>query len=347
MFHALRGALGYRYLGNKTNLAPWIVEVASSIVTRGATVADLMCGTASVAEAFARAHYSVHAADELRFPGVHARVRLRKTQPKFGRFAKGYAGALRALNMARPRKRLFHREYSPGGTPNGRFRPRSYFSPENAAKIDGIRATIAEWRDEGRITSSETELLLHDLILAVNDVANIAGTYGYFRSGWNRSSLAPLVLKQTAFCWTPGTHRVSQGKVETLIKTVEADLCYLDPPYTKRQYAGQYHIPETLALGDEPKPVGEGGLRDWYPNSSAFCSKRHVEQAFREVLGRSTVEHLLISYSEDGLLGADVMRDLFSQFGQVTCYTKSRSRYRSNGGKSEPLHEYLYHVRRR
>ena len=37
------------------------------------------------------------------------------------------------------------------------------------------------------------------------------------------------------------------------LKVSPGDTVYLDPPYTKRQYASYYHIPETIAYHDEPK----------------------------------------------------------------------------------------------
>lgn len=60
------------------------------------------------------------------------------------------------------------------------------------------------------------------------------------------------------------------------------DLVYLDPPYTKRQYASYYHILETVALGDEPEVKGVAGLRPWKNLASDFatrlvlCKRFHV-----------------------------------------------------------------------
>ncbi|MCZ5120468.1 DNA adenine methylase [Escherichia coli] len=42
-------------------------------------------------------------------------------------------------------------------------------------------------------------------------------------------------------------------------KQIQCDLCYIDPPYMKRQYAANYHILETLARGDEPE-----AMRYWW-----------------------------------------------------------------------------------
>ena len=47
--------MSYRYLGNKTRLADWIVGEIARVLPAGSSIADPMCGTASVSIALARA----------------------------------------------------------------------------------------------------------------------------------------------------------------------------------------------------------------------------------------------------------------------------------------------------
>lgn len=339
--------MGYRYLGNKHLHTEHIVNLVSSLVPRGASVADPMCGTASVSAALAQSGFSVTAADQLTFAVLHAKARVQlKRAPRFPAFG-GYASALEYLNSVRRRRGLFFREYSDAGTPTNGCQPRKYFTGANAGKIDAIRAAIRDLSQNGEITQTEEDLLLHNLILASNRVANIAGTYGYYCATWNPSSLAPLKLIPTVFRRTDGKHNVMQGKVEELAERIEVDVCYLDPPYTKRQYAGNYHILETIAQQDQPDPVGEGGLRDWYDQYSDFCSKRKVREAFLEVLKRLEVPHVLISYSEDALIPPDEMIALLDDLGVTKRYEFANKRFRSNGGKNGHVKEHLYHVRLR
>lgn len=337
--------MGYRYLGNKTRLLPQLTGVIAAAVKPGATIADPMCGTASVSEALALSGFRVVASDELTFPTIHARVRLlMASAPSFGELG-GYERVLSTLNNLAPIEGLFWREYSPAGEPANGTSPRGYFAPANAGRIDAIRAQLLGWQVGKRISEHETYLLLHDLLLATNDVANIAGTYGYFRSGLSGNATKHLTLRPSSFVTKRNDHEVLQGKVEELAGSLVADACYLDPPYTKRQYAGNYHILETLAMQDEPEPVGEGGLRDWYGQYSNFCSKRFVKDAFSEVIKRLDVADIFISYSEDGLLPADELAALLESRGVVRRHDFPVSRFRSNSrGKSGQLAEHLYHV---
>lgn len=337
--------MSYRYLGNKTRLASWIVDVVSEVLPRGASIADPMCGTAAMSVAFARAGYSVTAADALTFPIIHARSRLLPAEPPAFLALGGYESALEWMRTTKPEPGYFYQEFSVDGQPTNGRAPRGYFSGENAAQIDAVRAGIKALSEAGDLTVIEHSVLLHHLILATNKVANITGTYGYFRSKLSTSALRPLTFEPLIFEATTGTHTVIQGEVERIAHTLQTDAVYLDPPYTKRQYAGNYHILETLAQEDEPEAVGDGGLRPWTDQASDFCYKRHAGQAFRETLKRLSVEHVFISYSEDGQVSEGELQSILSDFGTVNVHEQPHARFRSNSRvKDGVVLERIYHI---
>ncbi|HEY0028315.1 MAG TPA: DNA adenine methylase [Allosphingosinicella sp.] len=336
--------MSYRYLGNKARLAEWIVGLVAERLPPGSVVADLMCGTATMSEAFARAGYTVIAGDELKFPVLHAQARLFDALPEFVSFGTTYEEAVSALNRLPSCSGLFSREYSAGGRPANGARPRAYFTSENAGRIDAARATIKLWRRQG-MHSLAADLLLHNLMLASNRVANIAGTYGYYRSTFSAASLAKMTILPTMKSIDGTTaHRVIQGDVVETIATIYPDALYLDPPYTKRQYAGNYHILETIAQEDEPIPVGEGGLRDWSDQASDFCYRRRAAGAFRSVLDNCTAKWVFISYSEDAQLTDYEMAALLCIYGTVHRYDQPLERFRSNARVSRKgdVREHLY-----
>lgn len=337
--------MSYRYLGNKTRLTDWIVGEIARVLPAGSSIADPMCGTASVSMALARRGYSVVAADALTFPVVHARARLlAERRPSF-RALGGYDQALEWLSSAPRLEGYFFREFGEAGRPDNGRAPRLYFSATNAAHIDGIRGGISELASVGALTEVEHSVLLHHLILATNKVASISGTYGYFRRVIAGPALRPLSFEPLEFERTPGNHTVIQGPVEDLASTFNTDAVYLDPPYTKRQYAGNYHVLETLAREDEPLAVGDGGLRPWTDQASDFCYRRSAGQAFRETLKQLDVSHVFISYSEDGQVHEDELMSILSDFGKVTLHEQPHARYRSNGRvKDGSVLERLYHV---
>lgn len=340
--------MSYRYIGNKSRLLRPLIERIRSIVPEGAVVADLMCGTASVSEALRVAGYRVVASDMMSYSFHHACVRLKlDSNPTFAAVSQnGYLGVLNHLESLPGTHGLFFREYSPKGRPNNGERPRMYFSPENAAAIDAITQELNEWRELGKITDLDNSLLRHDLVLASNRVANIAGTFGHYRSTWSNSSLAQLTLRPSTFLWgIPTDHVVYQGQAEDLAPSITADLCYIDPPYMKRQYAANYHIIETVARGDAPEAVGVSGLRPWRDQYSDFCSKLRVRDSFRKIIGEMQCQTFLISYSEDGLLRKEELMQLFSEFGRVEFECLIHQRFKSNiNGEGGTVEEYLFKI---
>jgi adenine-specific DNA-methyltransferase len=337
--------MSYRYLGNKTKLADWIVGEISSVLPQGASIADPMCGTAAVSIALARAGFDVTASDALTFPVVHARTRLlAKLAPTFETLG-GYDSALEWMRAVTPRHGYFYREFGAEGAPANGRPPRLYFSAENAAHIDGLRNEILELRSSGSLTDIEHSVLLQHLLLSTNKVANISGTYGYFRKTLSGPALRPLTFEPLDFEATPGVHRVIQGTVEEIAPSLDVEAVYLDPPYTKRQYAGNYHVLETLAREDEPIAAGDGGLRPWSEQASDFCYRRTAGRAFRQTLKRLNTRHIFISYSEDGQVKESELQTILSDFGKVVMHEKPHLRYRSNVQvKDGSVMEHLYHV---
>ncbi len=359
--------MGFRYIGVKTAVIDEVLTATREAVGDRAHVADLMCGTAAVSVALREQGYRVTANDLMTYSYHHARVMLLfSSMPEFAD-ARGfieqvlpggrhqtlfplapYEAMIQALNLVSPQEGYFWREFSRDGRPQNTPKPRNYFSPENARKIDGMRACVRWLRESRQISDLEHSLLLHDLIMAANDVANIAGTYGHYLSRLAGRANEPLKLTRTPLVLPDdaGRHRVLQGYAEDVAAEIECDLCYIDPPYMKRQYAANYHVLETLAREDEPEAIGVSGLRPWRDQYSNFCTKTRIRDSFRAVFSRMRCPHFLVSYSEDGLLDVEQLRELFLEFGDVTVKTFSHKRFKSNNSRLLPtVTEYLIHVR--
>lgn len=350
----------YRYIGNKTKLLPYIMERTEELIGNHGIVADIMAGTGTVALEYRKRGYTVVASDVMTYSFHHLNVNLLLDKgPSFdGVFETGevqktnesaYESVLQYLNGLEPRESFFYREFSPNGCPTGDSNPRKYFTSENAGKIDAIREKINEWNDNHRITPIEESLLKHTLIMAVNEIANISGTYGYFLSEFKKNSLDSIKLKAVDFYTENATgHTVMIGFAEELASRITADLCYIDPPYMKRQYAANYHILETIARGDFPDAIGKSGLRDWWDQHSKLCTKTRGIQSFEKIIGEMHCDKFLISYSEDGLFKLDELEECFCKFGNVEVIKIDYNRFRSNNSKlPKNLKEYLISIERR
>jgi len=349
----------YRYIGNKIKLTEDILEVIKEMIGENGTVADVMAGTGSVSSALRKAGYKVVASDIMTYSYHHLSVNLKLSEaPNFSKLMKskdfegvsdgGYSSVLKFLNEIKPIESFFFKEFSPEGLPKNESPPRKYFTSDNARKIDAIRAKINGWIDIDLISEVEESLLKHTLIMAVNEVANISGTYGYFLSTFKKNSLNDIVMKPVSFFPENSEgHTVKQGFAENLAATIKADLAYIDPPYIKRQYAANYHILETIARGDFPDAVGKSGLRDWWDQHSKFCTKTRGLQAFEKIFKEMDCNNFLISYSEDGLFSLEQLTELFSKYGVVKVREIDYNRFKSNQSQlKKQLKEYLISIER-
>lgn len=220
-----------------------------------------------------------------------------------------------------------------------------YFSPDNARGIDAARETVRGWRQRGWLTEVEHAVLLHDLMLAANSVANTAGTYGFYLNHWSKLASQPFQLKRKEFLYNYAGHRIILGDATETAAKIPAPVFYLDPPYTKRQYAAYYHILETLAYEDEPELIGKTGSRGWRHKASDFCHKLRAAKAMKRLLDAIDASHIFVSYSEDGHISHTQMMDLLAARGNVAHVQLNNSRYLSNGSdKGVRLKERLYKV---
>lgn len=349
----------YRYIGNKTKLLPHIINRIQEMIGTHGTVADIMAGTGAVSLELKKKGYTVVASDVMTYSYHHLVTNLQlDKEPEFlalvhnGVIPAGstspYRDVLTFLNDLKPEQKFFYREFSPAGTPRNGCPPRKYFTAENAAKIDSIRETINLWIDSGLLLPKEESLLKHTLIMAANEVANISGTYGYFLSEFKKNATSPILLKPAEiYSENASGHTVRLGFAENLAGLITADLCYIDPPYMKRQYAANYHILETLARGDYPDAIGKSGLRDWWDQHSKLCTKTRGLQSFEKIMSDMHCNKFLVSYSEDGLFTLEQLTDCFSKFGTVNVQLIDYNRFRSNGSKlPSKLKEYLISVER-
>lgn len=348
--------MGYRYIGSKDKLAETLIEKFHQYCPTAHSVIDLMAGTGLFSLALRKHGYKVIASDVMTYSYHHLVVNLLlNKEPKFQTLSKvlelkkGYEGAIEYLNSLSPNPGFFTEEYSPSGHPSAGCKPRMYFTSENASKIDAIRSEIKKWSAKGLITNVEHSLLLHDLIMAANDIANIAGTYGHYLSHFVKRSEDEIHLTPTIFDSDINidNHEIRRGYAEEIASELEADICYIDPPYIKRQYAANYHILETIAREDEPEAIGESGLRPWRDQYSNFCSKVKIRKSFDIIINNIRCDNIFISYSEDGLLPINDLLDYLHQYGKVELSEIRYKRFRSNNSKKGlELTEYLIYLKK-
>lgn len=333
-----------RYLGNKDNLLTFIDEVlamhgVASTRQSPLCVCDPFAGTTAVARHLKRQEWRVISGDIMAYSYAfqYTYVALNET-PSFAGLTE--AGVLDpAINLPVPLHRVvahlnnlrgvegfFYRTYSPDGTEG-----RRYFTAANALRIDAIRDTIRWWWDNGLITEPERNLLVATLIEAVSRVANIAGTYAAYLKRWDPRAHTPLVLAAPQIVRSAHEHRINMADANELAAREECDLLYIDPPYNTRQYSTNYHILETLALGDEPQVKGMAGLRaDTESKRSIYCKAGRAEEALARLVADNKARWILLSYNNEGLIPNHKLVEILGAHGKVEVYACEYRRFRSD-----------------
>lgn len=339
--------MAIRYLGSKARVLDALADLIGEPPARAGRFVDGFSGTGVVASIAADLGWEVHVNDHLRCAKLLSSARMiSSADVSFGGTGiGGYAGAVARLNSAPAARGFLWREYSPAS--EGRApRPRRYFTEENAARLDGMRLQIRQWAEAGILTRNEAGLLLADLIEAASAVANTAGTFGCFLSGWSSTGLRRLEV--TARVLRAEPVRFTSGEVDVFsVPTERNDTLYLDPPYTKRNYAAYYHVLETIAHGDEPTVAGVTGLRPWESKASPFNYKRRALPALLKLVRQNRAARVLISYSTDGHVRVEALADELKSWGTVKLHHLGEvSRYQPRGAVAQGVCEYLIEFHR-
>jgi len=229
---------------------------------------------------------------------------------------------------------------------------RNYFSDENGQRCDAIRTQLEDWRKADLLTSPEYYLLLAALLEALDKVANTASVYAAYLKHIKASACKPLRLLPPPVIQSDLRHQVYCSDANQLIGQIECDVLYLDPPYNHRQYATNYHILETVAAGDTPELSGKTGLRPYDEQRSHYCLRAKAKVAFTELISQARARHIILSYSDEGLLCAEELQAIFRQRGTCEVRRLPYKRFRADKDRANRCYapnravsELLFYVR--
>lgn len=335
-----------RYIGSKARLAESILDIVGNPTSTSTNFIDAFCGTGIIARTAGLRGWNVSGNDTLLSSTYLAEASLYSIDElDFSRIG-SYTKAVDFLNKLTGEKGFIWKSYSPASKRFTEYE-RRYFSEENAMKIDAIREQIAKWHEEELIGYREQVLLIADLIEASNNVANIAGTYGCFLKKWTPQSKGSIEIKERDLFPCQIKHRMTVGDVFN-VTSKASDVVYLDPPYTKRQYASYYHIPETIAYHDEPSIEGVAGLRPWKHIASVFCYKSKALVAISDCINGFNANRIFLSYSSQGHVPMNSLVEELSKNAVVTVHELGEiGRYRPNKTAAQTgtnVSEYLIEI---
>ena len=313
-----------RYLGNKYRLLPFITRIVTENCPNIASVADIFAGTGAVSFAFSNkrlitndimySNYICH----LAWFGTET-VDLEKIQKyiQFYNNATPTRDNYMSLNFAN-----------------------TYFNKSVCRKIGFIRENIELAYKKHQLNQRERAVLITSLLYGMDKIANTCGHYDAYRRNGDLSASLELAIPNVSNVMNISNQCYNEDANE-LVKHIEADLVYIDPPYNSRQYCDIYHLLENVARWEKPSVFGVAKKMKRNNLKSKYCTAQ-ATLAFEELIKNIQAKYILLSYNNMANKGdarsnaripdADIMR-ILSQKGKVSVFTQKYKAF--SAGKSD------------
>lgn len=313
---------GVPYMGSKKKLIPFIFQALEG--QKIDKVVDLFTGTTRVAQAFRRAGSQVTAVDLSEASNCYSALFLEMDDTSI------LQPYLDTMNSLEGYEGWFTENYHGDQTEDERGDSR-FMQYKNTIKIDAARDYVESLDVDDTIKRA----LVGCILFAIPTVDNTIGQQQAYLKEWCTRSYKDIKFTIPGEIQGPkGSTRVISCFDEEL-SLIDADLVYLDPPYSKNVwYPSYYHIYDSVAIWDKPETVGKAkrridrssegkkqGVEDTYIYENNLWYKDDQTEAFNKVLDLFPRSNFLISYSSDSALSKYQMMKLLAKYGEVTFYS--------------------------
>ena len=303
-----------KYIGSKRALLPWIVDMVREVAAAAPVrkVADVFSGSARVGHALKGAGFHVTACDLNAYAVTVARALVEADRAVYGPGV--VAPILQRLAALPPVDGYFTEVFC---------RQARFFQPHNGMRIDAIRAGIDVEAGSDEVLRAA---LLYSLMRAADKVDSTTGVHMAYLKDWAPRAYNPLELEYPPLLDGPG--EALQADANDFVRSSDADLVYLDPPYNQHSYLGNYHIWETLVLNDQPEAYGVARKRvDCRERKSRYNLKREAPAALAELIAGVSAPHVVCSFNNEGYFRPEDIEGLLARERFVTRLTREHRRY--------------------
>lgn len=349
------------YLGRKARLVNAIadeVALAQPAEPAGVMFVDAFSGSATVTAAMIDRGYQVVSIDSEEY----ARVFASALAAPFDAAAEAALAAMAAaMAAAVPTPGLAQLgpvavEYSAAGAAR-----RNFWLVENAARIDRALDWLAG--PAAPTAGPRRDFLIASLLASADAVANTTSVYGAFLKQLKSRARVPIELRPfhrrpiaPPDAWAIAGDAVALLAGDSIKRLALRDqiaaetpalelrrqtIVYADVPYNSRQYSANYaplaFIAGHATVGRHAPAVRADTKTGLLTGAfiSDFCSKRRAPAAFAALAAAaksSGASHLIVSYSDDGILSIAQLQTILGGFGPVASSSWPIARYASGGG---------------
>jgi adenine-specific DNA-methyltransferase len=222
-----------------------------------------------------------------------------------------------------------------------------YFHLNDAKIIGYIREDLERRKKD--LTDREFYILLTSLMYETDKIAN---TCGHFESFLNKTPKEKgIILRVPDIKKFQHKNDIYCKDANQLVKEIEADVFYIDPPYNARQYVNFYHVLENLALWQKPEELEGNSMKFKRNHLKSDYSKAKAPIVFEDLINNIKGKLIVVSYNNtyDAKSGASnnkisekQIEDILSKKGKLTKYEIDYKFF--NAGKTDLKNhkEYLF-----
>ncbi len=276
-----------RYLGNKYKLLDFIKKVVDENCKNITTFADIFAGTGSVSSAFTDKKIITN---DIMYFNYLCHVAW------FSPEKYSQSKIIELINLYN------HIKVSDENYVSLNFAD-TYFSKDDCRKIGYIREDIENLFKNGNINFREKAILITSLLYAMDKIANTCGHYDAYIQNSKFDKHLELTVPLASNENNPNNQCFNMDANE-LVKIIEADLVYIDPPYNSRQYCDAYHLLENIARWEKPEVFGVAKKMDRSNLKSEYCTQ-NATQAFADLIKNINAKYILLSYNNMSNKGND------------------------------------------
>lgn len=326
-----------RYFGNKYKLIDFIKDITYQNIDNSdfKTFADVFCGTGAVASAFTD---KILVTNDILYSSYLSHVAwFDESKPYDSKKLELLINSYNELKVSDDN----YMSDSFAGT---------FFSLETSRKIGAIREDVEKLYNANNINFREKAILITSLIYAFDKIAKSFGHYDAYRkneAGYNDN----LILKMPDINkGLSKKNRCFNIDANLLVKTIKADVVYLDPPYNSRQYGDAYHLLENVAKWEKPEVFGTAKKMNRDDIKSTYSTSSATE-SFERLIKDIDAKLILMSYNNTGqnstarsnalISDKEILRILRDK-GDVTVVSKKHKAFTTGKSKNDANEERIF-----
>lgn len=312
------------YIGNKRKLLGFIeeaiIDVKQQLGNQNVTILDAFAGSGSVSR-MAKQHCTKIISNDLEaYASVIGECYLANRSEIDRKLLAEVVDQINANRFYNNDVGLIRQLYAPADDTDIKTGERAFYTNKNAQIIDNIRRNIDGF-DSG-LRSFLLAPLLYEASVKVNTSGVFKGFYkdsntSLGRFGGNGENaldriLAEITLPIPVFSPRDSEWEVHCRDANELVKEVEVDIAYFDPPYNQHPYGSNYFMLNVINEYTMPLEISKvsGIPKEW--NRSSYNKKSEVSIAIRNLIHDTNAKYFIMSYNDEGYVSEQEMIDIIN-----------------------------------